>query len=476
MNRRQFLSTSAGAALAPALPAQTPRPPNVVLILSDDLGWADLSCYGSTFYETPNLDRLASQGIRFTNGYSSCPVCSPARAGILTGKYPARLHLTDWIRGRPQWPYSKLLRLEFEQQLPLAEITIAEALKPLGYRSASIGKWHLGTEEFYPDRQGFDLNYGGTERGSPPSFYAPFKIPGIVERGPDDYLDDNLTARAEQFIDENRDPPFFVYLPHFAVHLPYGGRKDLIEKYKSRPIPEKGQNNPVYAAMVESMDHAIGGLMRKLDEAGVADNTLVIFTSDNGGLRYEGSRKDLVTSNEPLRAGKGHCYEGGIRVPFIARWPGRIRPGTTSDTPVTTMDCYPTILEACGAARHGGKHDAAALEPLFASRDLRRDALYWHYPHYSNQGGVPSGAVREGDWKLIEFYEDNRLELFNLKDDLGETRNLARREARTAQRLRAKLDKWRRSVNAQMPKPNPGYDPAKADQGLTGAEPPAAPV
>jgi arylsulfatase A-like enzyme len=476
MNRRQFLSASLGAALAPRIRAQARRPPNVVLILSDDLGWADLSCYGSSFYETPNLDRLASQGIRFTNGYSSCPVCSPARAGLLTGKYPARLHLTDWIPGRRQWPHSKLLRLEFKQQLPLEEITLAEALKPLGYASASIGKWHLGREDFYPDKQGFDLNYGGTERGSPPSFYAPFQIPGIQERGPDDYLDDNLTARAEEFIEENRDRPFFLYLPHFAVHLPYGGRKDLIAKYKSRPIPEKGQNNPVYAAMVESMDHAIGRLMQKLDETGLAENTLVIFTSDNGGLRYEGTRKELVTSNEPLRAGKGHCYEGGIRVPFILRWPGRIPAGVTNDTPVITMDCYPTILEACGATRHGGKHDAEPLQPLFHGGRLRRDALYWHYPHYSNQGGVPCGGIREGDWKLIEFYEDSRVELFNLRDDIGERRNLVRREAKTAQRLRAKLEKWRRSVNAHMPQPNPNYDPGKADQGLTGSEPPTEPV
>ncbi|MFB3826469.1 MAG: sulfatase [Bryobacteraceae bacterium] len=463
MNRREFLLAPLAARVA-----APPRRPNIIIFLVDDLGWADVGCDGSTFYETPNVDRLASQGVRFTNGYAACPVCSPTRASIMTGKYPARLHLTDWIPGRRQWPTSKLLAPQFEQQLALDETTIAEMLKPLGYTSAAIGKWHLGGGSYLPEHQGFDLNIGGTERGSPPSYFPPYRIPGLEPRSERDYLTDNLTARAEQFIESNRSKPFFLYLSHFAVHLPIGAKPEVAAKYRAKKVTGE-QKHPEYAAMVEGMDDSMGRILAKLDELGIANDTVIFYLSDNGGLRYEGKSTAPITSNAPLRAGKGHLYEGGIRVPTIVRWPGKLPAGVVNDTPVCSVDLLPTIAEMTGAKR--GVVDGVSLTPaLRKGGALKRDALYWHYPHYSNQGGVPGGAVRQGDWKLIEFYEDGHVELYNLRDDPGERNNLAPKLKQKAAELRKKLDDWRRSVNAVMPAVNPKYDPATADQGLTGKE------
>jgi arylsulfatase A-like enzyme len=467
MNRRTFLQAAAAAVPGNFLmPQSAARRPNIIVILIDDYGARDLGCYGSAYYETPHIDRLAGQGVRFTNGYAACPVCSPTRASIMTGKYPARLHLTDWIPGRRQWPASKLLRLEFEQQLPLAETTLAEALRPAGYASASIGKWHLGDTGFLPTEQGFSLNVAGTRGGAPRSYFEPFNIPGTEDALAGEYLSDYLTRRAEEFIETHRGKPFFLYLPHFSVHLPLGGPKDLIPKYQAKANP---QGHAEYGAMVEAMDRSVGRLMKKLDDLKLANDTLVFFLADNGGLRYEGSRKDLITSNAPLRAGKGHLYEGGIRVPFIMRWPGRIPPGKVDATPVISNDIYATALAAAGV-------NGSAGDGIDLLGRARRDALYWHYPHYSNQGGVPGGAVRSGDWKLIEFYEDSRLELYNLAADPGERINLVKRQPRRARRLRGMLEAWRKSVGAHMPQPNPAYDPEKADQGLTGAEQPTPPT
>jgi len=471
MRRRDFLAAVAGARLLAAAPARW----NLILIVSDDLGWTDLACYGSQFYETPNLDRLAREGMRFTNAYAACPVCSPTRAALMTGKYPARLGLTDWIPGRKQWPTARLLTPPFQQQLPLQEVTIAEALKPAGYTSASIGKWHLGGPEFWPEKQGFDLNVAGTERGSPKSYFGPFDLPNLSGGSPEDYLTDRLTDEAIRFIEANRSRPFFLYLPHFAVHIPLQAKPAAIEKYRAKVRPEAAQRDPVYAAMIESMDEGVGRLMKRLEELGLAERTVVIFTSDNGGLIFEGSRKVPVTSNHPLRAGKGHLYEGGIRVPLIVRWPGVTPAGSICDYPVSSQDIFPTLAEMAGVKT--GKVDGLSLCPLLRQRGkLRREALYWHYPHYSNQGGVPGGAVRAGDWKLIEFYEDGRLELYNLREDVAEKRNLVRKFPQKAAELHAMLRRWRQQVGARMPQKNPNYDPAKADQGLTGAEPPTPPV
>lgn len=454
-------------------PEETRRKLNFVFILVDDLGWTDNTCYGSDFYETPNIDRLASQGMRFTNAYAACPVCSPSRAAILTGKYPARLNITDWIPGRKQWPAAKLLVPSFNQQLPNEEVTIAEMLKPAGYTSASTGKWHLGGEGFDPTTQGFDLNVAGTERGSPRSYFGPFDLPNLQGGDENQYLPDRLTTEALAFIEKNRDNPFFLYLPHFLVHIPLQAKKELIEKYEPKAAGRKLQNNATYAAMVESLDQNVGRVLTKLNELGIAENTVVFYTSDNGGLMYEGGRKDPVTSNRPLRAGKGHLYEGGIRVPLVVRWPGVVRAGAVSDVPVSGIDYFPTIRDIAGMPPDPSQTiDGVSLVPVLRQTgSLNRDALYWHYPHYSNQGGQPGAVIREGDWKLIEFYVDGHLELHNLAEDPSERNNLADKMPDKTADLHKKLKAWRESVNANMPQANPGYDPAKADQGLTGAKP-----
>lgn len=475
LTRREMLG--ALAAPRPEGTRAAARKPNFVFILIDDMGWTDLGCFGSTFYESPNVDALARRGVRFTNGYAACPVCSPSRAAVMTGMYPARLNLTDWIPGRKQWPTAKLLTPQFNQQLPLEEVTIAEALKGAGYATASIGKWHLGGEGFDPTRQGFDLNVAGTLRGSPASYFGPFDLPGLKGGTSEDYLTDRLAVEAEKFIDANRDRPFFLYLPNFAVHIPLQAKKDMIAAFQAKVKPGAGHNNAIYAAMIKSMDEGVGRVVRKLDDLRLTGNTMIVFTSDNGGLRYEGRSQAPVTSNAPLRAGKGHAYEGGIRVPLIVSGYGVARPGTVCDVPVSSIDYFPTITAMVGGGAGGAKNvDGVDIAPLLKGGKVKREALYWHYPHYSNQGGVPAGAVRQGDFKLIEFYEDGRPELFNLRDDPGEKANLARKLPKKAAELHSLLKRWRGQVNARMPEPNPAHDPAKADQGLTGVEPKTEPI
>jgi arylsulfatase A len=478
VNRRQFLASMAAMPLF--LRAAAARKLNFIFILIDDMGWTDAACFGSKFYETPNIDRLAAQGMKFTNNYAACPVCSPTRASIMTGRYPARLHLTDWIPGRKQWPAAKLLVPQFNQELPLPEVTIAEALKPAGYASASIGKWHLGGPGFWPENQGFDVNIGGTQRGSPASYFGPFDLPGLQGATKDDYLTDRLSEEALKFVEHNKDRPFVAYLPHYAVHIPLQAKQTILAYYQAKARPEEPQHDATYAAMIQSVDEAVGQMMKKLDELKIADRTVVFFTSDNGGLIYEGGQKKPVTSNLPLRAGKGHVYEGGIRVPLIVRWPGVVKPGSVCDAPVSSVDYFPTMVELAGA-RPGADHpvDGHSLVPLLEhgrSRELEARPLFWHYPHYSNQGGAPAGAVRLGDYKLIEFYEDNRLELFNLAEDIGEQKNLVRRLPNKAAELHGLLKQWRVSVDAAMPQANPSYDPEKADQHLTGAQPKTNPI
>lgn len=446
----------------PAL-AQADRAPkpNFIFILIDDLGWADIGCFGSTFYETPHLDQLARRGMRFTAGYAACPVCSPTRASIMTGKYPARLHLTDWLPGRTDRPTQKLLPPSFRQQLPLEEVTLAEALKPAGYVSASIGKWHLGSEPYWPPQQGFDLNIGGTHTGSPPGGYFKFKTPTLTAANDKEYLTDRLTAEAEQFIADNKDRPFFLYLAHYAVHIPLQPKPELVPRYQARAQPGQPQNNPVYAAMIQSMDESVGRIVRKLDEVKLTERTVIFFTSDNGGLSVKEGPNTPATSNAPLRTGKGYLYEGGIRVPWIVSWPGAVQPGRVCPTPVSSVDFYPTILEMAGIRTAPGQGiDGVSLVPLLKQTgNIEREALYWHYPHYSNQGGKPGGVVRRGDYKLIEFYEDGQRELYNLKDDLGETTNLADKLPEETVQLHKLLVQWRAAVGAQMPTANPNYQP-----------------
>lgn len=468
MHRRTFLQIATGALASSAISAEE-KHWKILFVLVDDMGWRDTAPYGNTFIDTPNLNRLASESARFTNAYAACPVCSPTRASILTGKYPARLHLTDWIPGRKQWPYAKLLTPAFNQELPLGETTMAEALHPLGYKTGAIGKWHLGGKGHLPTDQGFDLNIGGTAAGHPPTYFGPLDLPGL-KLEPGEFLTQRLSLEGTRFIRENASQPFFLYEAHFTVHMPLQAPQDLIEKYRKRNISDV---DPIYCAMVETADTSVGQLLKALDESGQAKDTIVVFFSDNGGVRYQAKRPKPVTNNSPLRAGKGHLYEGGIREPLIVRWPGVTHAGVIHD-PVSSIDFLPTLCEAAGAKYP--KADGVSLRPLLEGARIAERPLFWHYPHYSDQGGKPGGAVRLGDWKLIEFYEDSRLELFHVTDDPGEKRNLVNREAARAKKLHGLLVDWRKSVDASMPKPNPAYDPARASEGLTGYEPPTPPV
>lgn len=438
------------------------RRPNVIVILADDLGWADLGCYGSKYHKTPNLDQLAAQGMRFTDAYAACPVCSPTRAALLTGKYPARLNLTDWLPGRPDRPDQKLLRPLIHQQLPPSETTIAAELRKAGYATCHVGKWHLGGKGSLPQQRGFDVNIGGDAAGSPRSYFAPYKnrqgvyIPGL-EHAPDgEYLTDRLTAESIKFIESNRDKPFFLYLSHYTVHIPLKAKAELIEKYKRGRPGEQG--NPIYAAMIESLDEGVGCIVAKLDELKLTDRTLIVFTSDNGGLCVREGPNTPATINAPLREGKGYLHEGGIREPWIVKWPGVTRPGSISDAPVCCIDLFPTILEACGLTCDIPV-DGVNLVPMLKGGKLKRDALYWHYPHYSNQGGKPGAAVRAGAHKLIEFYENGRQELYNVKKDPGELHNLIADKPTIAKKLSQQLTQWRQEVGAKMMKPNPDYVP-----------------
>ncbi len=432
-------------------PPDAARPPNVVFILADDLGWADLGCYGNTYHQTPNLDRLAAQGMRFTDAYAASSVCSPTRSSILSGKYPARNDLTIWLGGRSP-VHAKLLDAPTVTELALEEVTLAEALKPLGYATASVGKWHLGGEPFYPQHQGFDLNVAGTHAGSPAGgYFLPNKmdLPGAKQG---EYLTDRLTDEALRFLEDRGDGPFFLYLPYHVVHTPIQGKKELVAEYEKRMKPGQKNTNPAYAAMVHVLDENVGRVLRKLDELKVADRTAVFFFSDNGGYHR-------VTSNAPLRAGKGYSYEGGHREPLLVRLPGRVDAGSVCSAPVTSVDFYPTILELTGAPgdpRHNASLDGVSLVPLLEQTGRpEREAIYWHYPHYSPQGGTPSGAIRVGDFKLIEFFEDGHLELYNLAEDLGETTDLVDAMPEMAQKLQGMLVAWRERVDAKMPTPNP---------------------
>lgn len=495
LGRRNFLKLSslAAASLLTGCATQKPSKPNFLFFLIDDLGWSDLGCYGSTFYETPNIDKLASEGMLFTDGYAACPVCSPTRASVMTGKYPARINLTDFI-----WNANKdqLLPAHYENHMALEEVTIAEALKESGYNTYFIGKWHLGEEDYYPEKQGFDVNIAGYHAGLPPTYFHPYKKEEwkhwnyqvqnldltIGKNG--DYLTDRLADESIHILDNVGNNPFLLYFSHYAVHTPLEAKEKITKKYeeKAAMLPKsKGpryidedyqfhknghiqkirqvQDHAVYAAMIESVDESVGRVMKKLEEKGLADNTVVIFMSDNGGL--SATSEGSPTSNLPLRAGKGWMYEGGIREPYIIKWPGQTKPGSKCSFPVTSTDFYPTMLEMAGLPQKTKQHqDGKSLIPLLkGKKEIDRDAIYWHYPHYSNQGGKPGGAVRKGDWKLIEWYENNRLELYNLKEDIGEQNNLIKKYPDKAKKLQALLHQWRIEVDAQMPKPNPDYKP-----------------
>jgi arylsulfatase A len=451
-----FAAMLCGSTLAAA------EPLNVVFILADDLGWADLGCYGSTYHKTPNLDRLASEGVKFTNGYAACPVCSPTRAAIMTGKYPQRIGITDFLPGRPDRPDQKLKRPAIVNALPTSEITLAAAFKQAGYVTGHIGKWHLGGKGAAPTDRGFDISIAGDSTGSPRSYFAPYRdkandfMPGLENAPEGEYLTDRLAAEAEKFIDANKDKPFFLYLPHYAPHIPLKAKDDLIAKYKAGPPGKQG--NPIYAAMLESLDDAVGRVLKKLNDLKLTGRTIVVFTSDNGGLCTLEGPNTPPTINAPLREGKGYLYEGGIREPLMVKWLGVTRPGSTTDVPACSIDFFPTLLEACGIKAEA-KVDGVNLIPVLRGGTLPSRALYWHYPHYSNQGGKPSGAIRDGNYKLVEFYENDRRELFDIGADVGENRNLAAEKPEIVKKLAEQLAAWRKEVGAKMPTPNPDYLP-----------------
>ncbi len=461
----RFLLCLFALTFAPQLHAAE-RPPNVVLFVIDDLGQRDLGCYGSTVYKTPHADQLAKDGIRFTDYYAACPVCSPTRVSILTGRYPQRVNVTDWIPGRKDQPDQRLIRPEIRNELPLEEVTIAEALKARGYATALMGKWHLGGKGFEPEKQGFDVNVGGDHTGTPLSYFAPFqnkagqKMPGLEDAKDGEYLTDRLASEAANFVAKHKDKPFFLYLPHYAVHTPLRAPQATIDKYNVKPAHGR-QSNPTYAAMVEHMDSAVGRVLAALDEHKLTDDTLVIFTSDNGGLATLEGMPFAPTFNAPLREGKGYLYEGGVRVPLIVKWPGHIKPGTVTGEVANSNDLFDTILDATASKEPADapKRDGRSLVPIFKGEKRPERAVYWHYPHYANQGSRPGGAVRKGNFKLIEFYEDGRRELFDVAKDLSESRNLAPEKPDVVAALAAELAAWRKEVGARMPKPNGDYKP-----------------
>lgn len=446
----------------PAAPTHAQKP-NIIVFLVDDLGWRDVGYAGSRYYETPNIDRLSTQGMRFNQAYAACAVCSPTRASIMTGKWPARLHITDWIPGEGNKSAGRFTLPDWQKSLPVGEQSLATALKKAGYATAIAGKWHLGNGPSRPEHHGFDTSIGVNQAGQPGSYFFPYGKAGTAshvpldEDGvgrPDAYLTDRLTVGAQRYIEKHHvdhpEQPFFLYMPHYAVHTPLMAKKALVDKYKAK-APDGGQKNPTYAGMVESMDDGMGGLLATLDKLHLRENTVIVFTGDNGGLSHY-----PATSNAPLREGKGFAYEGGDRVPLLVVWPGHI-PAGQSATPVISTDFYPTLLGLAGVKLDHAV-DGVDLAPLWAKEPSEtapiktRDALFWHYPHYWSGTDVsPYSVVRQGDWKLIHFYETGRWELYNLKDDPSETKDLAKDNPAQVEKLRARLTAWLKETGAQMP-------------------------
>lgn len=471
--------------------------PNIIFILVDDLGWKDVGFMGSTFYETPHIDALAKSGMHFTNAYAACAVCSPTRASIMTGKYPARIGITDWIRGRfsgvevPEnkqnpmgydtFPKRKLLTPKNPWWMESAEITLAEVLKTAGYTTAHIGKWHLGFADWYPEKQGFDYNFGGTDYGQPPVYFDPyergkFKIENLPGINPGEYLTDREADEAVSFIRAHADEPFYLNMWHYTVHTPLQAKEELIEKYKAKQAanpdlpqyreedsmsarfrsrePLDAQKNPIYAAMIESLDDAVGSIVTTLDSLNLRENTIIVFFSDNGG-------HIVSTDNSPLRLGKGHAYEGGIREPMVVSWPQKIAPEAQSDYQISSIDFFPTL---CNLAEvpipENLQFDGLDFSDVLLGNDgPTRDALFWHFPHYWWGDKVkPYSIIREGDWKLIKRYETNSFELYNLKEDIGEENDLASKLTTRVEVMNEKLETWLAEMGARMPVGNPNVE------------------
>lgn len=459
--RRLFLGLCWTLLLFPQGAHAAEKLPNFVFILVDDLGWRDLGCYGSTFYETPRIDRLAEQGMQFSAAYAAAPVCSPTRASIMSGKSTARLGFTGHITAILKYRYpdnGRIIPPQDHMRLRLRETTIAEVLKPAGYVSASIGKWHLGPEKNWPRAQGFDFNIAGGTHGSPPNYFYPYKdaekswnseITTLKGGSPGEYLTDRLTEEAIQFIESNRSKPFFLYLTHYAVHTPLQAPRKLVEKYEAKLKHDQSQKNAVYAAMIEAVDTGVGRVLDTLDRLKLTENTVVIFFSDNGG-------SSRATNNHPLRGGKQDLYEGGIRVPLIVRWPGHVAASSNCDVPVISDDFLPTMAEAAGLSKSlPAELDGRSLMPLLTSEsEMPSRRLFWYYPHYARR---PGSVVREGDFKLIEYYDPPQVELYNLAEDLSEAHDLAKTMPDKVSAMRQSLSEWLTSSGTIMHTQNPAF-------------------
>ncbi len=478
------LQTIALLAILLSLTSCTPAPrTNVILFIVDDLGWADTGIYGSSFYETPNIDRLFNNSTRFTSFYAASPVCSPTRASIMSGKHPVRVKITNWIGGEQK---GKLIQAEYRRQLPLDEVTIAERFRESGYATGFVGKWHLGGDGFLPEQQGFDANIGGHAAGQPGSYFYPYEhptnsfwdVPGLQGGQEGEYLTDRLTDESLSFIRENAKGPFLLVHAYYSVHTPLQAKEELVNVFRRKAelpgecrqavyTPESGrattrrcQNHPVYAAMIQSTDRSVGKILSELEAIGIADHTAVVFVSDNGGLStLAAGRTSMPTSNDPLRAGKGWLYEGGIRVPFSVMWPGKTEAGGIRTGPASTTDIYATLEDLAGLSpRTDDARDGRSLVPILSGEaEIDSRPLFWHFPHYHGSGNRPSGAIRMGRYKLIEWFEDGSIELYDLEADASETKNIAAIEPDVANRLLRLLRDWRKETGAEMPVPNPDW-------------------
>lgn len=467
----RLLSGLAACLLFAASTAAQAAPPNIVFIMADDLGYTDVACFGSKYYETPNIDKLAAQGMKLTS-HHHCQNCQPTRAALMSGQYGPRTGVyTVGGIGRFDWETRPLRPVENVVSLPLEKVTVAQTLKNAGYATGMFGKWHLGNaKEYHPASRGFDEAIESSGK------HFNFNTDPKTRYPKEQYLADFITEKAVDFIQRHKDKPFFLYVPHFGVHSPHQAKEELIAKFKDKP-GVGGHNNPVYAAMIASVDESVGRIMAELEKQGLAENTVLVFTSDNGGVggyTREGIKKGGdVTDNSPLRSGKGSLYEGGTRVPFIVRWPGVVKPGTQVDVPSVHVDIYPTLVEIAGAkAPENQPLDGESLAPLFrdGTASLKRDAIYQHFPGYLGAGEgtwrtTPVGLIQQGPWKLMEYFEDGRLELYNLAEDIGETKNLATAQPEKAAELRAKMVAWREAIHAPMPTPNKPMEKPAAKKG-----------
>ncbi|XLS29629.1 sulfatase [Flavobacteriaceae bacterium M23B6Z8] len=449
-------------------PIEEAAPPNIIMIVADDMGWHDLSSYGNTFIETPNLDKLAASGIRYTDAYAAAPLCSPSRAALITGLHPIRVNITEHIHGNPPpRPDQKLKTPPVNQHLDLEFTTLAEVLKKQNYQTAFMGKWHLGGGKYTPEHQGFDINIAGAWNGLPSSFFYPFFPPGQKPKLQNsskegDYLTDVLTDKAIDYIRQQKDQRFFLSLNYYSPHVPIEAKDSLVAKYRKKrgSDDESILPNIHYAAMVESIDINVGRIVNELQQLGITNETLILFTSDNGGLSVREvpafAKHTPPTDNGPLREGKGYVYEGGIREPLIISWPSVIEPGQTRNTPVIAQDFFNTMSALSKAEDH--TEDGINLAPYFNGNEPEERGLLWHLPHYSPQHGKPASAYRKGDWKLIYFYEDERYELYNLKKDLSESNDLAKKEPKKLETMIAEMQEALQQLNAKFPEPNPNYE------------------